>query len=114
MERRLAAILAADMVGYSRLMGEDEAGTLAAYQRHRRELITPRAIQYHGRICKLTGDGALMEFASVVDAVRFAVEVQLSLRDENANRPWKDSTAIGSASTSATSSSSRKTSMAMA
>jgi adenylate cyclase len=87
MERRLAAILAADMVGYSRLMGADEAGTLAAYQRHRRDLINPRAVQYHGRICKLTGDGALMEFASVVDAVRFAVEVQLALRDENANRP---------------------------
>jgi adenylate cyclase len=87
MERRLAAILAADMVGYSRLMGEDEAGTLAAYQRHRRELINPRAAQYHGRICKLTGDGVLMEFASVVDAVRFAVEVQLALRDENASRP---------------------------
>jgi class 3 adenylate cyclase len=87
MARRLAAILTADMVGYSRLMGEDEAGTLAAYQRHRRELITPRAAQYHGRICKLTGDGALMEFASVVDAVRFAVEVQLALRDENASLP---------------------------
>ena len=87
MERRLAAILAADMVGYSRLMGEDEAGTLAAYQRHRRELINPRAAQYHGRICKLTGDGALMEFASVVDAVCFAVEVQLALRNENAGRP---------------------------
>ena len=75
------------MVGYSRLMGADEAGTLAAYQRHRRSLINPRAIQYHGRVCKLTGDGVLMEFASVVDAVRFAVEVQLALRDENANRP---------------------------
>ena len=87
MERRLAAILAADMVGYSRLMGADEAGTLAAYHRHRRDLINPRATQYHGRICKLTGDGVLMEFASVVDAVRFAVEVQLALRDENANRP---------------------------
>ena len=87
MERRLAAILAADMVGYSRLMGADEAGTLAAYHRHRRDLINPRAAQYHGRIFKLTGDGALMEFASVVDAVRFAVEVQLALRDENANRP---------------------------
>jgi adenylate cyclase len=87
MERRLAAILAADMVGYSRLMGADEAGTLAAYQRHRRDLIHPRAIQYHGRICKLTGDGVLMEFASVVDAVRFAVEVQLALREENASRP---------------------------
>ncbi len=87
MERRLAAILAADMVGYSRLMGADEAGTLAAYHRHRRDLINPRATQYHGRVCKLTGDGVLMEFASVVDAVRFAVEVQLALRDENANRP---------------------------
>jgi len=87
MERRLAAILAADMVGYSRLMGADEAGTLAAYHRHRRDLINPRAVQYHGRICKLTGDGVLMEFASVVDAVRFAVEVQLALRDENASRP---------------------------
>jgi adenylate cyclase len=87
MERRLAAILAADMVGYSRLMGADEAGTLAAYQRHRRDLINPRAAQYHGRICKLTGDGVLMEFASVVDAIRFAVEVQLALRDENASRP---------------------------
>ena len=75
MERRLAAILAADMVGYSRLMGADEAGTLAAYQRHRRDLINPRAAQYHGRICKLTGDGVLMEFASVIDAIRFAVEV---------------------------------------
>ena len=63
------------------------AGTLAAYQRHRRELINPRATQYHGRICKLTGDGVLMEFASVVDAVRFAVEVQLALRDENASLP---------------------------
>jgi adenylate cyclase len=87
MERRLAAILAADMVGYSRLMGADEAGTLAAYHRHRRGFINPRAVQYHGRICKLTGDGVLMEFASVVDAIRFAVEVQLALRDENANRP---------------------------
>jgi adenylate cyclase len=87
MERRLAAILAADMVGYSRLMGADEAGTLAAYQRHRTYVINPRAIQYHGRVCKLTGDGVLMEFASVVDAVRFAIEVQLALRDENANRP---------------------------
>ncbi len=64
----------------------DAAGTLAAYQRHRRDLINPRAIQYHGGICKLTGDGALMEFACVV-AVRFAVEVQLTLCDENATVP---------------------------
>lgn len=87
MERRLAAILAADMVGYSRLMDEDEAGTLAAYRRHRRELFNPKAAQYRGRIIKLTGDGALMEFVSVADAVAFAVEVQLDLRDRNAGLP---------------------------
>ncbi len=87
MERRLAAILAADMVSYSRLMGEDEAGTLAAYRRHCRELFAPKAAQYNGRIIKLTGDGALMEFASAVDAVAFAVEVQLILYDENAGTP---------------------------
>ena len=87
MERRLAAILAADMVGYSRLMDEDEAGTLAAYRRHRRELFNPKAAQYRGRIIKLTGDGALMEFVSVVDALVFAVEVQLALRDHNAGIP---------------------------
>ncbi len=85
--RRLAAILAVDMVGYSRLMGVDEAGTLAAIHRHRKELIVPRGAQYRGRIIKLMGDGILMEFASVVEAVRFAVEVQLALRDENAERP---------------------------
>ncbi len=87
MERRLAAVLAFDMVGYSRLMGVDEQGTLAAFRRHRRELFNPRAAQYHGRIVKFTGDGALMEFASVVDSVCFAVEVQLALRDENADLP---------------------------
>ena len=84
MERRLAAVLAFDMVGYSRLMGADEQGTLEAHRRHRREIFTPRAGQYHGRIIKFTGDGALIEFASVVDSVCFAVEVQLALRDENA------------------------------
>ena len=87
MERRLAAVLAFDMVGYSRLMGVDERGTLAAFRRHRREIFNPRAAQYHGRIIKFTGDGALMEFASVVDSVCFAVEVQLALRDENADLP---------------------------
>ena len=87
MERRLSAVLAFDMVGYSRLMGVDERGTLAANRRHRRELFNPRAAQYHGRIIKFMGDGALMEFASVVDSVCFAVEVQLSLRDENADLP---------------------------
>ena len=83
MKRRLAAILAIDVVGYSRLMGRDEAGTLAALKAHRTELIEPKAAQYGGQTIKLMGDGALMEFASVVDAVRFAVEVQCAMRDRN-------------------------------
>jgi adenylate cyclase len=87
MERRLTAILAADVVGYSRLMGEDEVGTLAALKAHRQELINPAAIQYHGRTIKLMGDGALMEFASVVDAVAFSVEVQAGMRERNAEVP---------------------------
>jgi adenylate cyclase len=87
MERRLAAILAADVVGYSRLMGKDEAGTLDALKTHRRELLDPKAAQYGGRTIKLMGDGTLMEFASVVDAVTFAVEVQCALRDRNADVP---------------------------
>jgi len=87
MERHLAAILAADVVGYSRLMGEDEAGTLTALKAHRRELFGPKAAQYHGRTVKLMGDGALMEFGSVVDAVAFAVEVQVALRQRNSDIP---------------------------
>ncbi len=87
MERRLAAILAAGVVGYSRLMGEDELGTLAALKAHRRELIEPKATQYHGSTIKLMGDGALMEFASVVDAVAFSVEVQAAMRVRNAEIP---------------------------
>ncbi len=86
-ERRLTTILAADVVGYSRLMGEDEAGTLVALQTHRRELIEPKAAQYHGRTVKLMGDGALMEFPSVVDAVLFAVEVQCAMQERNAGVP---------------------------
>jgi adenylate cyclase len=82
-KRRLTAILVADVVGYSRLMGEDEAGTLAAFKAHRKELIEPKARQYHGRTVKLLGDGALMEFPSVVDALRFAVEVQSTMRERN-------------------------------
>jgi class 3 adenylate cyclase len=73
--RRLSAILSIDVVGYSRLMGRDEAGTLSALKAHRAELIDPKAAQDGGQTIKLMGDGALMEFASVVDAVRFAVEV---------------------------------------
>jgi len=87
MERRLSAILAADVVGYSRLMGEDEAGTLAALKTHRKELLEPKAAQYHGRTVKLMGDGALMEFASVVDAVAFAVEVQAAMAARNEGVP---------------------------
>jgi adenylate cyclase len=87
MERRLAAILSADVVGYSRLMGEDEAGTLAALKTHRKELIVPKEAQYHGRTIKLMGDGVLMEFSSVVDAVQFAVEIQLAMRERNLEVP---------------------------
>src|SRR5215469_17420443 len=72
-ERRLAAILCADVVEYSRLMGADEEGTLAVLKSDRRELIDPLIAQHRGRIFKTTGDGILIEFASVVDAVRCAV-----------------------------------------
>ncbi|WP_340119181.1 adenylate/guanylate cyclase domain-containing protein [Pelagibius sp. 7325] len=80
MERRLTTILSIDVVGYSRLMGEDEAGTLAALKMLRRDLINPKARQYHGRTVKLMGDGALMEFTSVIDAVCFATELQMARR----------------------------------
>jgi adenylate cyclase len=85
-ERRLAAILAADVAGYSRLMGTDEEGTLAVLKGHRRELIDPLIDQHRGRIFKTTGDGMLIEFASVVDAVRCAVVVQQGMEDRNANQ----------------------------
>jgi adenylate cyclase len=86
-ERRLAAVLAFDMVSYSRLVGADEQGTLAAFRRHRDNIFSPRAAQYHGRIVKFTGDGALMEFASVVDSICFAVEMQVALERENSGLP---------------------------
>ena len=73
-ERRLAAILTADVVGYSRLMGLDERGTLERLQRHRRELVEPKLAEHRGRMVKLMSDGALAEFASVVDAVQCAAE----------------------------------------
>ncbi|MDP9136734.1 MAG: adenylate/guanylate cyclase domain-containing protein, partial [Pseudomonadota bacterium] len=76
MERRLTAILAADVVGFSRLMGEDEAGTLARLKSCRQELVDPAIEACHGRIIKLMGDGALVEFASVVDAVQCAAAIQ--------------------------------------
>jgi adenylate cyclase len=83
MERKLAAILAADVIGYSRLMEMDEAGTLDALNAHRQELINPTVAQHHGRIVKLIGDGALIEFASVVDAVGCALAIQTGMSERN-------------------------------
>jgi adenylate cyclase len=81
--RRLAAILAADVAGYSRLMGADEEGTLERVKALRRELIDPKIAEHHGRIVKTTGDGMLVEFGSVVDALRCAVEVQQAIAERN-------------------------------
>src|SRR5438477_8548899 len=83
-ERRLAAILAADVAGYSRLMGADEEGTLAALKAHRRAVLDPKITEHRGRIVKTTGDGLLVEFASVVDAVRCAVDMQREMAERNA------------------------------
>ena len=85
--RRLAAIVSADVVGYSRLMGRDESGTLAGLKAHRRELIDPKIAEHDGRIVKTTGDGLLLEFASVVDAVRCAVDVQRGMAERNSGVP---------------------------
>ncbi len=85
--RRLAAILAADVAGYSRLMGADEEGTLNRLKAHRRELVDPKIREHHGRIVKTTGDGMLVEFSSVVDAVRCAVEIQRAMADRSAEVP---------------------------
>jgi adenylate cyclase len=81
--RRLAAILAADVVGYSRLIGADEEGTIARLRTLRGRLIDPTIASHGGRIVKTTGDGILIEFASVVDAVRCAVEVQQEMASGN-------------------------------
>ena len=86
-ERRLAAILAADVAGYSRLMEADEEGTLAALRAIRRELGDPKIAEHRGRIVKTTGDGLLVEFASVVDAVRCAAELQRAMVARNADIP---------------------------
>jgi len=85
--RRLAAILAADVAGYSRLMGADEEGTLVALKALRRELSDLKVKEHHGRIVKTTGDGLLIEFASVVDAVRCAVDIQQAMAGRNAEVP---------------------------
>jgi adenylate cyclase len=86
-ERRLAAILAADVAGYSRLMGADEEGTLASLRAHRRECLDLKIAEHRGRIVKTTGDGLLIEFGSVVDATRCAVAVQHGVRERNISVP---------------------------
>src|SRR6478735_3729037 len=86
-ERRLAAVLAADMVGFSRLMEADEAGTLARLKTHRIELIDPAIAKNHGRIIKTTGDGMLVEFHSVVEAVLCAAEIQGRMGRRNGDLP---------------------------
>jgi TolB-like protein len=86
-ERRLTAILAADVAGYSRLMGGDDEGTLAQLKTHRRALVDPKIEEHRGRIVKTTGDGMLVEFVSVVDALRCAVEVQRGMVERNADVP---------------------------
>src|SRR5439155_17145771 len=87
MERRLTAILAADVVGYSRLMGANETGTLAALKTLRTDFIDGKVAEHQGRIVKLTGDGMLVEFPSVVNAVACAAELQRGMRDRNADVP---------------------------
>jgi adenylate cyclase len=86
-ERRLAAILAGDVAGYSRLMGVDEEGTLRQLKAHRKELVDPKITEHRGRIVKTTGDGMLVEFVSVVDAVRCAVEIQRGMVERNNEVP---------------------------
>src|SRR5437773_12479348 len=86
-ERRLAAILAADVAGYSRLIEADEEGTLSRLKSLRAELIDPKIAGHHGRIVKTTGDALLVEFASVIDALRCAAEVQAAMAESNARLP---------------------------
>lgn len=86
-QRRLAAVLAADVAGYSRLMGVDEEGTLTQLKAHRHALLDPKIEEHRGRIVKTTGDGMLAEFASVVDALRCAVEIQRGMLEQNASTP---------------------------
>ena len=86
-DRRLAAIFAGDIAGYSRLMGADEEGTLRQLKAHRKELVDPKITEHRGRIVKTTGDGMLVEFVSVVDAVRCAVDIQRGMVERNAEVP---------------------------
>ena len=85
-QRRLAAVVSADVAGYSRLMGRDESGTLAALKALRQDVVDPAIAAHGGRIVKTTGDGLLLELPSVVNAVRCAVEVQTAMADRTAER----------------------------
>jgi adenylate cyclase len=102
--RKLAAILVADIVGYSRLAGADEDRILARLRALRSDLIDPILAVHHGRVVKRTGDGAVIEFRSVVDAVRCAIEVQSGLAERNAGLPPEKRIEYRVASTSATAS----------
>jgi adenylate cyclase len=113
-ERRLTAILVADVAGYSRLMGADEEGTLSTLKAHRRALVDPKITEHRGRIVKTTGDGLLVEFASVVDAVRCAVDVQRGMIERNADVPQGSELSFASALTWAILSSRMTTFSAMA
>jgi adenylate cyclase len=86
-QRRLAAIVAADVVGYSRLMGRDESGTLARLREHRKQRFEPTLARHGGRLVKLTGDGALVEFPSAVDALNAAIEFQQAMFEANRDKP---------------------------
>jgi len=86
-DRRLAATFAGDVAGYSRLMGADEEGTLRQLKAHRKELVDPKITEHRGRIVKTTGYGMLVEFVSVVDAVRCAVDIQRGMVERNAGVP---------------------------
>ena len=86
-ERRLMAVFAADVAGYSRLVGADEEGTLAQWKAHWRELIAPKIAEHRGRIVRIAGDGLLLEFASAVAAVRCAVEIQRAMVERNTHVP---------------------------
>src|SRR4030095_11313442 len=86
-DRRLAAIFAGDIAGYGRLMGADEEGTLHQLKAHRKELVDPNITEHRGRVVKTTGDGMLVEFVSVVDAVRCAVDIQRGMAERNSEVP---------------------------
>src|SRR6516164_2554853 len=86
-DRRLAAIFAGDIAGYSRLMASDEEGTLRQLKAYRKQLVDLKITEHRGRIVKTTGDGMLVEFVSVVDAVRCAVDIQRGMAERNANVP---------------------------